>query len=124
MSVKFNLQAFSQYISETLNTYYSPPRLNAALATCERFLLEVRTTDAGPNTKITVTCEISNDGVNWGLRSTLLSAATVSGSGVMFAAEPGTTTVCGRYMRLTAKLSGTLTPRGFVEMWVCGRSAA
>lgn len=124
MSVKFNIQAFSGYINETSNKYYTPARLDAALATCERFFLQLRLTEIGGAPKITVISELSNDGINWGVRSTLLSAVTIPGSGLLFATETGASTVGGRFARLSAQISGTFTPKGYLEMWICGRSAA
>lgn len=46
---------------------------------------------------------------------------TVGGTTVLSGSELGTTTVGGRFMRVSAAMGGT-PAAGFIEVWVSGRS--
>lgn len=124
MSILFCTKVFNGLLDNSNNIFYSPPELNAALGKAEKYFFQVRPTQvAGTSPTLQLTLETSNDGVNWSVRSTPISATSItSTTQALFGNELGTAAVGGCYARVGIKLGGT-TPVSFVEVWVTGRSA-
>jgi len=128
MSVKYSIQTHGDVLSDT-SRKYSPPSLDAALSTAEKFFVAAKTTNVSGSgsLSLTVTFELSNDGYNWqarGATPVINGGTVVAGAATILTGyDDGISNACvgGRFMRVVAQLGGT-TPGAYVEIWVCGRS--
>lgn len=124
MTIRYRAKVLSCVVNDGVSTFYSEPRHDAGLAAGERVVVETRVSNvSGASPTLTMTLETSNDGVNWVVRGTLVSAYPIVSGTVMNGAERSMSTVGARFARLGVRLGGS-GPNAYVESWAVARDGS
>jgi len=125
MALLFSQKVYSAGVSGVA-TVYTDPSLNSALAQAEKYDVQLRLSMAtGTSQSVSVTSELSNDGIAWTTKKALIAATPVTAANIVnaYGQDDGVTssTVGGALMRLNISMTGT-SPSANVEVWIVGRS--
>ena len=117
----FNSHLFSETMEGT-TARYSSAEHNGLLGMAEKLVVQYRATKvSGTSPTLTVATEVSNDGIDWLPKTTIVSAQALTAGQVNSGILDTGSAIHAAFVRLKVTLGGT-TPAANVDLIVCGRA--